>query len=81
MDTNRIFVGNLMCNKELIGMSVFLKIGEEFVFLDDVNNLIDILKVKSNNKKIPKLGTTNNGYYYIDKNSLTPFYEKMVIKL
>ena len=76
MNTNRIFIGNLMCDKNEIGQSVFLKVGEDYVFLDDVNNLLDMLKIKSKTTKIPKLNTIKNGYYYIDKSSLKPFYEK-----
>lgn len=78
MNTNRIFEGEVFSNNEKIGTSVFLKTGEKFVLLDDINTTIDLIKLdlNINNGNILIFDTDNSKKYYIDENTLVPYYEK-----
>ena len=77
MNTNRIFLGNLMCDKEFIETTVFLKCKDDiYVKLDDIDSILDIYNINNKKKSLPILSTMKNGYYYIDEDSLIPYYEK-----
>ena len=77
MNTNRIFEGEIVLNNEKIGTSVFLKVGEKFVLLDDINTIIDLVKLNLNiNDNIMIFDTGSSKKYYIDENSLIPYYQE-----
>ena len=77
MNTNRIFLGNVMCGKELIGQMVLLQCKEDlYVALDNVETFMDVFKISHNQSNLMTLSTVSDGYYYVDKSSLKPYYEK-----
>ncbi len=76
MNTNKIFTGNLVCDKEEKGTFVFLQVGEQYVFLDEVNNIFDLIKLRIGKSEIKKFGTEKVSKYHIDRNTLMPYYEK-----
>lgn len=45
MNTNRIFTGNLICDNEFKGTYLFFKAGKKYLFLNDINSILD-LKLK-----------------------------------
>lgn len=77
MNTNRIFLGNIMCGNELLGTMVFVKFKDDlYASLDDIDTLIDVYKINHNKSNVMTFSTVENENYYIDKDSLTPYYEK-----
>lgn len=75
MNTNRFFY--VMCDKKPIGTMVLLKCKNDlYVTLHNIDTLIDIYKINHNKSSLMVFSTVQNGYYYVDKNSLTPYYEK-----
>ena len=77
MNTNRIFLRNIMCGNEFLGTTVFVKFKDDlYVALDRIDTLIDVYKINHNKSNIMTFSTSENEHYYIDKNSLTPYYEK-----
>lgn len=77
MKTNRIFLGNVMCDKELIGTMVLLKCKNDvYVALDDVDTLMDVYKIDHNQSTLMTFSTDENEHYYVDKDSIAPYYEK-----
>lgn len=77
MNTNRIFLGNVMCDKEFIGTMVLLKCKEDiYVALDNIDTMIDVYKINHKKSTLLTFTTQKNGYYYVDKDSLRPYYEK-----
>lgn len=76
MKTDRIYEGNVICDNMDKGKFVFIKIGERFVFLDEVNNLIDLLKIGNGMSNIIMFDTDKTKRYYIDEETLKPYYEK-----
>lgn len=77
MNTNRIFLGNVMCDKELIETMVLLKCKDNlYVALDNIDTLMDVYKIHHNKSTLMTFSTVKNEYYYVDKNSLIPYYEK-----
>lgn len=77
MNTNRIFLGNVMCDKEFVGTMVLIKCKKDlYVAVDNVDTIIDVYKIKHNKSILLTYPTRENNYYYVDKNSLTPYYEK-----
>ena len=77
MNTNRIFLGNVMCDKEFVGTMVLLKCKEDlYVALNNIDTMMDVYKINHNKSTLLTFPTQENEYYYVDKNSLTPYYEK-----
>lgn len=77
MNTNKIFLGNVMRDKELIGPMVLLKCKDNlYVALDSINTLMDIYKINHNKSTLMTFSTIENEHHYVDKNSLTPYYKK-----
>ena len=49
MNTNRIFLGNVMCDKEFIGTMVLLKCKDDlYVALDNIDTIMDVYKINHN---------------------------------
>ena len=77
MNTNRVFLGNIMCDKDLVCTTALLKCkNDSFVALDNVDNIIDIFKLNTNSSDIMTFSTDPSEYYYVDPYSLIPYYEK-----
>ena len=77
MNTNRIFIGNVMHCDNSCGIGVFLKLkNDKYALLDDIENLLDIFKINHNTSSINTLSTMKEDEFYIDENSLAPYYEK-----
>lgn len=76
MNTNRVFIGNIMKGNILIGSYVFLKINEDYILLEDINSVIDLLKLKCNYMHIRRFYINNGDDFYIDKDSLKPYYDR-----
>ena len=77
MNTNRIFIGNIIRYNQSCETGVFLKLkNNKYVQLDNIKNIWDIFKINHNQSSIITLSTVKNDTFYIDKNSLTPYYEK-----
>lgn len=81
MNTNKIFIGTLMNMDKEIGTNVFIKIGDEYMLLNDVNNIFNLYSKKSDIKRF-KASLVNSNLketkdtYYINKDSLIPYYSK-----
>ncbi len=77
MNTNRIFLGNLMYDEKFVGIRIFLKCkGDVYVALDDINSIMDVHRINNKKSTLTTFTTMNSDYYYIDEDSLTPYYEK-----
>lgn len=78
MNTNRIFLGNIMYGTELIQTTVLLKCKNDvYINLDNILRLTDIYKIEHNKSDLITFSTIyNEDNFYIDKESLKPYYEK-----
>jgi len=78
MNTNRIFLGNLMCGKDLVRENVVLLKcnGGFYVQLNDVKNLIDLHKINRKKTNLKIYRTIENDGYYVLENSLVSYYEQ-----
>jgi hypothetical protein len=75
MNTNMIFTGNLIYNNKSLGTYVFLKYNENYVFLDEVNTSLDLLKLKANKLNLKTFDTDSSKQCYIEEKSLALYYE------
>ena len=81
MNTNRIFIGTLMNEDKVIGTNLFIKFDNEYILLNDINNILDLYSKKSNITRFKaeevncNLKRTKNKIY-INKDSLIPYYDK-----
>lgn len=78
MNTNRIFLGDLMYDEEFVKTVVLLKCKDDvYVALDDINSIMDVHRINNKKSTLPAFTTTMKvDYYYVDKDSLTPYYKK-----
>jgi len=78
MNTDRIFLGNIMCDKELFAANVvLLKTKNDcYVPLNRIVSFKEIYIIDHNISDLQIYDTIPNGYYYVDKNSLYPYYAK-----
>ena len=77
MNTNKIFLGNLMYDEKFVGIRIFLKCkGDVYVALDDINSIMDVHRINNKKSTLPAFTTMKGDYYYVDKDSLTPYYKK-----
>lgn len=80
MNTNRIFIGNIMFDKELfLAEVILLKCDNEiYVALDDIHTIMDIYRINNNNNKdkMVVFSTTKSFSYWVDEQSLIPYYKK-----
>ena len=76
MNTSKIYIGKLICEKKEEGRRAFLKIGKRFAILDDINTHFDVLKLRVNRTSIPTFSTNSDNDCYVEEESLNPYYEK-----
>ena len=78
MNTNKIFLGNIMCDQNLVDTNVvLLKCKYDvYVELKYINSASDVRRINTNQSTLMRYKTLKNGYYYVDRASLKPYYER-----
>ena len=79
MNVSKIYEGDFICDGKYKGRYIFLKTGEKYVFLDKVNSVIDLAKLKVNKFYGLILDTDESKFYYIDSKSLKHIKENFGI--